>query len=149
MKKKQNINLTHLSSEKEIEIRFSEVDAMGIVWHGNYVKYIEDSREEFGKKYGLSYLDVYANNYMTPIVKLDINYKKVIKYGDSAIIKITFVESKAAKITFEYEIRRKSDNEIAATASSVQVFMNKDFELELLPPEFFINWKQKHLGENY
>ena len=37
-----------LSAEKRIEIRFSEVDMMGVVWHGAYAKYLEDAREAFG-----------------------------------------------------------------------------------------------------
>ena len=46
---------TTLISELEIKIRFSETDAMGIVWHGNYIKYMEDGREDWGKNHGLSY----------------------------------------------------------------------------------------------
>ena len=40
-----------LSVTKSFDIRFSEVDSMGVVWHGNYAKYFEDAREEFGRKY--------------------------------------------------------------------------------------------------
>ena len=32
-----------LKDRTEIKVRFGEVDSMGIVWHGNYVKYIEES----------------------------------------------------------------------------------------------------------
>jgi acyl-CoA thioester hydrolase len=119
---------------------------MGIAWHGSYVKYFEDGRETFGKKYGISYLDVYSKNYMTPLVKLDIDYKKFIKYGDSAIIKTTLVDSDAAKIIFIYEVKRKSDNEIIAEGYSIQVFMNRNMELELLAPKFFVDWKIKYLN---
>ena len=49
MTEKNNI----LSVTKPFEIRFSEVDSMGVVWHGHYVKYFEDAREAFGAKYGL------------------------------------------------------------------------------------------------
>ena len=42
-----------LIAETEIGIRFNEVDALGIVWHGNYVKYFEDGREAFGEKFDL------------------------------------------------------------------------------------------------
>ena len=47
-----------LQAEKEIEIRFSEVDSMNIVWHGSYVLYLEDAREAFGKKYNLVRLPI-------------------------------------------------------------------------------------------
>ena len=45
-----------LSASKRIDIRFSEVDSMNIVWHGSYPLYFEDAREAFGQKYGLGYM---------------------------------------------------------------------------------------------
>ena len=42
--------------QTEIRVRFSEVDSMGVVWHGNYLKYFEDGREAFGRKHGLGYV---------------------------------------------------------------------------------------------
>ncbi len=142
MRKQNNSQFENaLFDEKEISVRFSEVDSMAIVWHGSYVKYLEDGRESFGARYGLGYMDVYAHGYMTPLVKMDINYKKPLIYGDIAVVKTIFIESPAAKIIFRYEIRRKSDNEMIATAETIQIFMNNKRELELLSPDFFSEWK--------
>ena len=44
--------MKQLCAEKQIEVRFSEVDIMNVVWHGSYPLYFEDAREAFGKKYG-------------------------------------------------------------------------------------------------
>ena len=63
--------MIQLIDRKEILVRFSEVDSMRIVWHGNYLKYFEDGREAFGLKYNLGYLDVYKHNVMIPIVKVN------------------------------------------------------------------------------
>ena len=35
-----------LTSVVEFPVRFSEVDSMQIVWHGHYVKYMEEGRED-------------------------------------------------------------------------------------------------------
>lgn len=135
-----------LTHETEIKVRFGEVDSMGIVWHGNYVKYLEDGREAFGKKYGLTYMGVFKNHaYMIPMVKLDIDYKNQLFYEDEAILKTTFYDSPAAKICFYYELIRKSDNKLIISAKTVQIFMNKNRELELNMPEFFEKWKNKYL----
>ena len=37
----------------KVKVRFSEVDSMAVVWHGNYVKYLEDGREAFGLQFGV------------------------------------------------------------------------------------------------
>jgi acyl-CoA thioester hydrolase len=132
-----------LTDSKEIIVRFSEVDSMKIVWHGNYLKYFEDGRESFGSKYNLGYLDVYKHNVMIPIVRVNCDYKRPLEYGDTAIVETTFINSEAAKILFAYKIFRKSDNELAATGKSMQVFLTPKGELLLTSPKFFTEWKKK------
>ena len=53
-----------LSVTKPFEVRFSEVDSMGVVWHGHYAMYFEDAREAFGAKYGLEYLMMYGKGFL-------------------------------------------------------------------------------------
>jgi acyl-CoA thioester hydrolase len=132
-----------LTDRKEITVRFGEVDSMAIVWHGNYIKYFEDGRESFGTRYNLGYLDVYKYNIMIPIVKVSCDYKRPLVYGDIAVVETRFVNCEAAKIQFEYSIYRKSDMELMATGSSLQVFLTPEKELLLTAPEFFIGWKKK------
>jgi acyl-CoA thioester hydrolase len=135
--------MVKLTNILEIKVRFGEVDSMKIVWHGNYLKYFEDGRESFGLKYNIGYLDVYKHHIMIPIVKVNCDYKKPLEYGDTAIVETCFINSEAAKILFEYQIFRKSDNELMATGSSMQVFLTPERELLLTAPHFFIEWKKK------
>ena len=57
-----------LVAEIEIAIRFNEVDALGIVWHGNYIKYFEDGREAFGEKFNLNFQELEFYNHLFPIL---------------------------------------------------------------------------------
>jgi acyl-CoA thioester hydrolase len=134
-----------IMTETLIRVRFSEVDSMGVVWHGHYVRYFEDGREDFGKKYGISYLDFFNHDILVPIVKIDCIYKKPLIYGDSAIIETRFIDSEAAKAIFHYTIYNNSNHEVVATGSTTQVFMNLNKELLLNFPPFFLEWK-KSLG---
>lgn len=72
--------MKELKTSKVLDIRFSEVDSMKIVWHGSYPLYFEDAREAFGKKYGLEYMDIYGNGFYAPLVDLSFKYKKPITY---------------------------------------------------------------------
>lgn len=128
----------------QTKVRFSEVDSMHIVWHGNYVKFLEDGREAFGETYGLGYYDVYNQGFMTPIVKVDLDYKKQVKYGDIVEVKTIFESVDAAKISFKYELRRLSDGAIVAKAHTIQVFLDKEGELQITNPQFYLDWKAKH-----
>ncbi|WP_448699591.1 acyl-CoA thioesterase [Mucilaginibacter sp. AW1-3] len=128
----------------EQDVRFSEVDSLGIVWHGHYVQYFEDGREAFGKKYNLRYLDFYEHGYITPIVNIQCDYKKVLRYGDRIIIETTYIPCLPAKINFEYRLINADTKELVVTGSTMQVFLSSaDFVLQLNNPEFFQEWKLK------
>lgn len=133
-----------LSAEKIIDIRFSEVDSMAIVWHGSYVQYFEDAREEFGRKYQLEYLRIYDHGYYAPLVELKLNYKQPLQYQHQARVVITFRPTDAAKIVFDYEVYDLETNQLAATGHSVQVFIDHDRNLVLQTPDFFQKWKEEN-----
>ena len=130
--------------ELEINIRFSDTDAMGVVWHGNYLRFFEDAREAFGNNYDLRYIDMYNEGYFTPIVKSEINHKSPLYYGDKVKAIATLIPSAAAKLVFEYEIINLTSNSLSATGKTVQIFLTvKDRTLELNKPEFFSAWERK------
>ena len=132
-----------LQASKEIEVRFSEVDSMNVVWHGSYALYFEDAREAFGAKYGLEYLTIADNGYCAPLVELTFKYRQPIVYGMKCRIDIFYVPTEAAKIVFDYEIRRSEDNALMATGHSVQAFMNKQYQLEWYRPPFYQEWQER------
>ncbi|MDR2499375.1 MAG: acyl-CoA thioesterase [Tannerellaceae bacterium] len=134
----------HLAASKEICIRFSEVDSMGFVWHGSYALYFEDARETFGAMYGISYLDIFNNGYYAPLVDLAFSFKQPLSYGKKAIVTASFRNTPAAKILFDYEIKKVDDGTLIATGSSVQVFLDHEYRLVWTLPPFFAEWKRKH-----
>ena len=132
-----------LSETIRVQVRFSEVDSIKMVWHGHYITYMEDAREAFGAEYDLSYQGYIDHNYYAPIVDMQIKYKYPLRYGCKARIDIVYRPTEAAKIIFDYEIRDIEDNKLYCKARTVQVFMDMNYNLVLTNPDFFINWKRK------
>lgn len=132
-----------LRASKELEIRFSEIDMMQVVWHGAYALYFEDAREAFGAKYGLTYMGYVDHGYFAPIVEQTIQYKKPIRYGMKPRIDIIYRPTESAKIVFDYEIHDMADESLIATGRSIQVFMDMEYNLVWDNPEFFLEWKKR------
>ena len=135
--------MKELKASKEFAIRLSEVDSMNVVWHGSYSLYFEDAREAFGKKFGLEYMGFFEHGYYAPLVDLSFHYKKPIKYGMTPRIDIIYRPTAAAKIVFDYEIYDTEDNSLIATGSSVQVFMDLNYQLVWDNPSFYQEWKER------
>jgi acyl-CoA thioester hydrolase len=116
---------------------------MHIVWHGNYALYLEDGREAFGREYpGLGYRDIGANGYGAPMVDMQVQFRSPLRLGDEAVIETRYVNTDAAKICFEYEIRRP-DGRLIVSANTVQVFTDGSGELELVNPAFYLEWTER------
>lgn len=136
--------MKHLTSTLEIPVRFSETDAMGVVWHGNYLKFFEDAREHFGKVYGLDNLQIHDKGFFIPIVRSEINHKASLHYGETAIVHSKLIYKESAKVVFEFKVIIKETSQIAATGSTTQVFLDaKTRLLELAKPDFIEEWENK------
>jgi acyl-CoA thioester hydrolase len=137
-----------LSNTTCTTVRFSEVDSMQVVWHGEYVRYFEDGREAFGRKYpGVGYMDFYANGYTAPIVDIQLQYISPLTVNEVAVIETHFIDTPAAKLCFEYIIHRQSDGALVARGSSVQVFVDRDGNMCLNTPTFFDEWKKRWIKQ--
>jgi acyl-CoA thioester hydrolase len=134
--------MTMLQQKTTFRVRFNETDPLGIVWHGHYITYFEDGREDFGRHHGISYLDLQREGFYTPIVKCVCDYKSPLRHGDEAVIESTFINQSAAKIVFKYKIMHSSGR-LIATGETVQVFTDTQGELQLTNPAFFEAWKRE------
>ncbi|PKD17160.1 4-hydroxybenzoyl-CoA thioesterase [Salegentibacter salinarum] len=130
-----------LTTITNLRVRFHECDPLQIVWHGNYLKYFEEGREDFGREHGISYLDAQAEGFSTPIVKSVCEHKLPLKYSDVFRVETTFENSEAAKINFSYKIFKGED--LVCTGETLQVFLDEKRELVLNNPPFFLDWKKK------
>ena len=112
-------------SEKQIEIRYAETDQMGVVYHANYLVWMELGRTQIVKDLGFNYAELEAQGYLSPVLDISIQYKQAMRYGQTATVR-TWVQSHGrVKTVYGYEICHE-DGTIAATAQSVHTLVKKD-----------------------
>ena len=103
-----------------IDVQFYDLDPMNIVWHGNYIKYLEQARCEMFDKMNYSYMDMYNDGFMYPIVKMDMKYIKPLNFGDRIRIECELEEIDLS-IIIKYTIYNDKTNEKLFTAKSMQM----------------------------
>jgi acyl-CoA thioester hydrolase len=75
---------------------------------------------------------------------MQVNFKRILEYGDTAIIETTYVNTPAAKIIFDYVITSAKHGYVACTGRTTQVFMSPaSKELHITVPPFMEQWKEK------
>lgn len=138
-----------LSDTLEVRVKFSEIDSMRCVWHGSYVKYLEDGRENFGRRYpGIGYDVMLREQVYAPMYDLQMKYLAPLSLNDIAVITTTYHYHPGARLDFSYEVRRKGDQRLCLTATSTQLFINAQGEQLLLRPPFYEEWLKKYKAKN-
>lgn len=122
-------------------VRFEEVDSVGIVWHGRYPSYFEDARVALGNKYGISYFDFIYHKSPIPIRQIGIDFLEPLFFEDEIEVEAILHWSPAAKLNFEYIIRK--DEKVVCTGYTVQLMLDKSFQLLLAPPSFYTDFMEK------
>jgi len=117
-------------------VRFEEVDALGLVWHGRYASFFEDARTTLGDTYAIGYMDFYKHGVMAPIKKMHIDYHHPLRFQEEATIEAILHWSEAARINFEFIIR-DSKKKVTTTGYTVQLMLDKDENLLVVSPPFY------------
>lgn len=140
----------YLEHTAPVRVQLREVDALGIVWHGNYFSYFEVAREAFGRRYGLGYKDIVAAGLIAPVVQATCDYLVSARYEDEIDVTARLFRQEAAKAVFHYEARRRADATLLATGQTVQAFTDLNGELLLAIPQFmsdfYAAWTDAMLG---
>ncbi|QHI34662.1 Putative esterase [Kordia antarctica] len=111
------------SHEINVRIRYAETDQMGVVYHGNYVQFIEMGRTEWLRVLGISYKEMEEAGVMLPVISITMNYKKSAYYDDVLTIRTTLKKLPSVKIEFDFEILNEKE-EIITVGSTVLAFIN-------------------------
>ena len=128
----------YLEERTTLRVRFNEVDALQIVWHGHYANYFEEGRRAFGRRYGVDYTEFLAQRVAVPVVQLHVDYFAPARLADTLEIRARLLKSEAAKLVFDYELRREGEERLLAAGRTVQVFTTPAGELMLSWPTFML-----------
>ena len=122
-------------------VRLEEVDALSIVWHGRYPSYLEDGREEMGRRFKVGYMEFKDAGVLLPIRTLHIDYLKPLTYLEKFSVETIFHWHEAARINMEYKIYNQ-EGQLTTSAYSVQMMVDFSGGLLLEAPAFYHNFQQ-------
>ena len=111
-------------TEYEVKISFEDLDPMNVVWHGNYVRYMEQARCDMLEKLRYNYIDMRKDGLTYPIAKMKIKYIKPATLGDVLIIKTELISIEPS-LEIEYKIFNKKTNQKIMSATTMQIAVNE------------------------
>lgn len=123
-----------------LRVRFQEVDALRIVWHGHYLTYFEEARVALGREYGINYNDFVEAGLLTPVVHISCDFVRPAEFHDELEVLARLYKRDSAKLEYYFEVHRPSDQALLATGQSIHAFSGTDSKLRLTLPDFMRDW---------
>ena len=128
----------------ETEVPFFDVDAMHIVWHGNYVKYLETARCAFLSSIGYDYNEMARQGYSWPIVQMNLKYIRPARFGQKIRVDMDIVEIESC-LRIDYTIYDVETNEKLTRASTTQAAVSlSDGLMQFQTPDSWLEAVKRH-----
>lgn len=112
-------------NHSEVEVRYKETDQMGVVHHSNYLVWFEIGRTNFIKQIGLNYAEMESGNVVSPVIDVQISYKKPARYGETVTINTWLDDYDGVRTTYGYSVKNEHD-QLLVTGTTVHVIVSKD-----------------------
>ncbi|MEH7885257.1 thioesterase family protein [Bacillus sp. JJ1609] len=134
----------HISS-KEIEVRYAETDQMGVVYHANYLIWMELGRTQLIKELGFNYAEMEKDGIISPVIDIQASYKKPLRYGQTATIKTWVDEYDGFRSVYKYEIYN-DEGELALIGSSRHVLVKRENFRPISLKRTYPDWHEAYMS---
>ncbi|HEX9023488.1 MAG TPA: acyl-CoA thioesterase [Geobacteraceae bacterium] len=120
--------------ETAITVRFNEIDAYNVAWHGHYVTWMEVGRNDLAGRFGLNAEDISAAGFLAPVVLLELKYLRSARFNEELRIRTSLRRMETATLEFNTTIIG-ADGKKCAVGRTVLSLVDRGGTLQYsLPP---------------
>lgn len=128
-----------LTESLEVDVAFHDVDSMAVVWHGHYLKYLENARWALMDRIGHGYADMLASGYVWPIIECHLRHVRAARFGDRLRVQASLVEWET-RLAVNYLVVDAGSGERVARGRTVQVAVDGESgEMLYRSPQGFLD----------
>ena len=123
--------------ETRVRVRYAETDQMGVVYHANYLVWMEIGRVELVRSLGMSYKDLEATEGLAlAVVEVQCRYLYPARYDQEIFVSTNVAAFTARSITFGYEIKSSDGGRLLANGETRHLWVNRDMRPSRLPDQY-------------
>ena len=127
-----------LTNITRLRVRYAETDQMGVVYHANYIVWMEVGRTEFCRQVGVVYRELEdKENLRLAVIEANCRFIAPARYDDEIEVHTTIAEANPRILRFTYDIRRLADNVKLAEGFTKHIFLDTNMKLAKLPAVYF------------
>ena len=110
---------------------------MGIVYHANYLVWMEVGRVEFFRAAGIRYRDLEAEEgILLAVMEANCRYISPARYDDEVVIHTSIAEATPRMVHLNYEMRHAESSRKLAEGYTRHIFLSKAMRPTRLPEKY-------------
>lgn len=118
-------------------VRFEETDLMAVVYHANYLPWLEMGRVAWLRACGVDLNRMMDDGIRFPIRELNVKYKHSARFDDEYEVQTAMQAFNRAKMVFAYKVVDAESGTVLVEGTTENVFTDKNGKIIRLPAEWF------------
>lgn len=114
-------------------VNYSETDQMGVVYHAQYLVWLDVARTEHLRQAGYSYKGLEEGGIRLAVTDLQIRYRQPARFDDQVRIRCRVREVASRKVVFAYRVEHADTGTLLADAETTLICLDAEFRLARLP----------------
>jgi acyl-CoA thioester hydrolase len=90
-------------------VAFYETDAMGVVHHSNYLRFLEHARVQFLADHDRPYVEYVKEGFHVPVTRASVTYKRPCRFADTVEVSCWLAWARHASFGFAYRLELKGE----------------------------------------
>ena len=119
----------------KIRVIYADTDAMGIVYHTNYIKWFEIGRTELLRDMGITYAAFESRGFNLPLTKAYCHYMLPARYDQILLIETDIEYIKRASVKFNCAIWDEKQEKMLVEGYTVHACTNGEGKVVRIPED--------------
>lgn len=122
--------------ETTLRVRYAETDAMGIVYHANYLVWFEVGRGSYFRALGQDYGEWEKQGYLLPVSEAHARYHDSARYGDRVTVRTWLERVRSRSVTLGYEVTMADTGKRLVTGWTKHLCVDRQGQVRRLPKDW-------------
>jgi acyl-CoA thioester hydrolase len=130
----------------ERRVRFSDSDAQGIVFNGNYFTYFDDTITDYFEALGIVWSELNERGYDMVLGRAEIDFRSAGQIGETLITGARVVHIGTSSVVFELHTWESESGRTVVRGKEIQVMLDHATFEKTAVPDWFIEAVERLQG---
>jgi len=117
----------------KVRVLFADTDAMGVVYHTNYIKWFEMGRNELMRQLGVPYTELAKLSLNLPLINVNCEYLKFALYDQLLTVETQLAYIKKATIRFNSRVWDDDMKNLLVEGYTIHACTNNEGKIRRIP----------------